>query len=102
MRSQEKVQSVKKILNLWSYRDLRDGAIFIKPPLPVQILKLVRKIWMSHTDLGYKKSMSHDLHELKLNSLNFPEKFHDKCLSGRSCSWQLCLEPSHIASVLSK
>jgi hypothetical protein len=28
----EKVQSVKKILSLWSYRDLRDGAIFIKPP----------------------------------------------------------------------
>jgi hypothetical protein len=26
----------------------------------------------------------------------------DKCLSGRSCSWQLRLEPSHIASVWSK
>jgi hypothetical protein len=36
------------------------------------------------------------------HNLNFPEKFHDKCLSGRSCSWQLRLEPSHIASVLSK
>jgi hypothetical protein len=45
-----------------------------------------------------------DSDKLKLipNSLNFPEKFHDKCLSGRSCSWQLRLEPSHIASVLSK
>jgi hypothetical protein len=49
-------------------------------------------------------SVLSDSDKLKLipNNLNFPEKFHDKCLSGRSCSWQLRLEPSHIASVLSK
>jgi hypothetical protein len=26
------------------------------------------------------------------NNLNFPEKFHNNCLSGRSCSWQPLLE----------
>ena len=50
------------------------------------------------------RSVLSDSDKLKVisNNLNFPEKFHDKCLSGRSCSWQLRLEPSHIASVLSR
>jgi hypothetical protein len=39
---------------------------------------------------------------LELLSAAIKNDFHDKCLSGRSCSWQLRLEPSHIASVLSK
>jgi hypothetical protein len=34
---------VKKILSLWSYRDLRDGAIFIKPPFQCKFWNLFEK-----------------------------------------------------------
>ena len=59
------------------------------------------------TDLNFSVkfySVLSDSDKLKVipNKLNFPEKFQDKCLSGKSCSWQLRLELSHIASVLSR
>jgi hypothetical protein len=56
---------------------------------------------MPHIQSFYKALKMSWLHKL-LDTFNHSQKFYDKCLSGRSCSWQLRLEPSHIASVLSR
>jgi hypothetical protein len=76
---------VKKILNLWSYRDLTYiGKVTVIKTLALPILVQCLTVLPNPPD----------------SILNDIEKIFYKFLW--SCSWQLRLEPSHIASVLSK
>jgi hypothetical protein len=122
----ETVQSVKTILNLWSYRVLTYigkvtviktlalpilvQSLTVLPNPPDSIFNDIEKIFYTFLWNGEKDKIERSIiineyeegGKLIPNNLNFLEKCHDKGLSGRSCSWQFRLKPSHIASVLSK